>query len=252
MFQLRLAKESLQPKDIPLNTLAELLRSLHMGLLYAEEDEAKDEEEGLVYALESIQAENSVGLAVACNDEARGYGNYRRLTQVIRFPTDSHVDQKVRRPLQALSDRLGTVIQFVGRESAEPDAEIRPGEGVPRKYLIGETAVYGTLIRVGGKAPRARLELADGQAISVNLSLEMARRLAPSLYTEVGLAGVAQWDVETGQIVSFSAETILDFRPQPATDVFARLAEVAGPDAWKEVDDVVKAVAAMRNGGDDD
>src|SRR5690606_25585541 len=114
------------------------------------------------------------------------------------------------------------------------------------------TAVYGTLIRVGGKAPRARLELADGQAISVNLSLEMARRLAPSLYTEVGLAGVAQWDVETGQIVSFSAETILDFRPQPATDVFARLAEVAGPDAWKEVDDVVKAVAAMRNGGDDD
>ena len=250
LFRLRLAKESLRPKDIPLKALIELLRSLHVGLQYADEDEAKDEEDGLIYALEAIEAENSVALVVACNNEARGLGAYRRLAQIIRLPIDPQADRKVRRPMQAMSDRLGTVIQFLARDSDKPDAEIRPGEGVPRKCLTGETAVYGTLIRVGGKEPRARLELDNGQTISVDLSMEMARQLAPSLYRDVGLVGVAQWDVETGEIVAFSAETILDFRPQPIMDVFRRLAEVAGHDAWQGVDDVVKAVAAMRDGGD--
>jgi hypothetical protein len=96
------------------------------------------------------------------------------------------------------------------------DASIEP-KFEPNQTISGPTTLYGHLERIGGTVPKAAIRLLSGSQFSnCSLSKELARRLAPRLYAEIGLIGNAVWNANTYDLISFEA---LDISPYTGTSV---------------------------------
>lgn len=115
--------------------------------------------------------------------------------------------------------------------------EHQPPGPRPVHYPVGDTTLYGHLIRVGGSPPVATLVLHDGSSLDCPVTVKLARKLGPLLYREVGLEGEATWRTGDWEIVAFRPKRLTEYRPheQSLTETFRKLAEVSGG-RWDHVD----------------
>lgn len=78
--------------------------------------------------------------------------------------------------------------------------------------IKGETVLYGTVDAVTGiglEQPAIHLELIDStQALVCATSQEIAIAIAKRTGQQIGLIGIAEWDVETFDLVSFQASEV--------------------------------------------
>ncbi len=127
-----------------------------------------------------------------------------------------------------------------------PDVPIRT-----RLRVSGETDLYGRLLRVGGVEPRAAIELDTGQRLAIDLAnFEMAQKVAPLLYRDIGLRGTAQWMADTWEITSFRASDLLPYRGGDVVEGFVALRRIAGP-SWDAVEDVDAFLDGLRGSGEE-
>lgn len=115
--------------------------------------------------------------------------------------------------------------------------------------LTSPTTIYGYLIRIGGKRPAARLDVVSGETISVQLKMELARQLAPRLYTWIGLHGVGTWNAKTDALESFVADDIAPYQDTTIVDAMAALARVSSQ-VYETFEDVNGYIRTLR--GDED
>jgi hypothetical protein len=164
-------------------------------------------------------------------------------------PTRSHV-ALVNISKQAV--KLKWAVEFEeDRRLNVRQAVISEVDPVPEPKVVtatGGTTVYGRLIRIGGVAPKAMVLLPNDEHIYVDLTESMAKELASRdrLYNEVGIDGVATWNVKDWQILHFKATRVTAYQPHKmnAVQAFEALADAARG-RWDDVD-VVKYVNELR------
>ena len=117
-----------------------------------------------------------------------------------------------------------------------------------RARLSGETTVYGRVVRVGGKDPRAMVELLNGQIVYCDTNEAIARELGSRLYTNVGLFGVARWDAESLKLEQFTINDVTPYEELPLEDAMNQLAKAVGM-YYSDVTDVEKYISDIRGSG---
>lgn len=111
------------------------------------------------------------------------------------------------------------------------------------------TSIYGELLVVGGvdATKYGRLRLFDGRVIPLDLSEAIAKQLAPRLFEEVCLEGVATWNTVTMRITRFKVARVTEYRATDPREAFAALRD-AVDGAFDEIDPIVYQ-RRVRHGG---
>lgn len=115
------------------------------------------------------------------------------------------------------------------------------------EYINGYTKLYGFLQSVGGERPVAFIK-PDGSSkgIKCPLSYTLAKRLAPKLYTRVGVEGTAQYDPHDWSIQSVTIDNILPYEDIPFSQALEELYK-ASPSAWSDIDNVDAYLRDLRS-----
>ncbi len=120
--------------------------------------------------------------------------------------------------------------------------------------MDGETTLYGQLTSIGGvDPPQAQITLVDGQRLKCNVtrkdSLAVAKQLGKRLYTEIGVRGLAHWDIRDMSIIYFRIDELLDYQAIPITESIANSYDVFGHHL-EAIDDVDDYFAELREKDD--
>ena len=116
------------------------------------------------------------------------------------------------------------------------------------KGIKGETFLYGTIIRVGGKNPTVTILCSDESHLTCDVSIKIAKELAKRLYEYVGLRGVAKWIGRDLGIDTFRVVEVLPFEEKSLTSSFQELKKLLG----KYYDDIENPSIFIKNLRDKD
>lgn len=103
--------------------------------------------------------------------------------------------------------------------------------------LKGETRIYGKVLRVGGENPTVNFKVNNEYKITFNVKESFARDLATKLYDDIGLDGIATWDIKSYQVTNFKINKIINYEPKPLKETFSELRKLIGKH-WDKIDDV--------------
>nr|VFJ94427.1 MAG: hypothetical protein BECKLFY1418A_GA0070994_10405 [Candidatus Kentron sp. LFY] len=253
-LQIRLTGPSIKPGSIPSKELAEILQSVD-ALVTAEvrKDKGNKVPDGdeLVVGLYAID-DRSIGLRFKTTLPSIVIPIFLHTTQAIASENFQSLDTRTLKSLQTISGftrkhHCNAEFRLPGMETL---ARITPETEIPKPFLMeGVTEILGTVIRVGGKDPRAAIELADGKTIYCDISEDMARELGGQLYSLVRLTGVAKWDFHTYELEEFRITDFMEFPDTPPEETFASLARDIGG-CFSGITDVCSFVADLRRDGD--
>lgn len=125
-------------------------------------------------------------------------------------------------------------------------AEITKDTIIPKPIKIsGLTEISAKILRVGGKLPKAMLELHDGNIIYCGIPENLAKDLGRKLYEVVIFSGLAVWDAETITIEDF---TITEFKDAPKEDPLVALRKIRDlvGSTFDEIPNVIEYVNNIR------
>lgn len=126
-----------------------------------------------------------------------------------------------------------------------PDTKIEPSP-----LITGETVIYGQLIRVGGRTPRAMIETVDGQTIYCEVEKGLAKNLGEKLYSYVGLHGTAKWNANTLALEEFFIDDLTDYRDKKIFESTRDLSSLVGK-YFSTIKDVKGYVSRLRGMGEE-
>ncbi len=114
-----------------------------------------------------------------------------------------------------------------------------------------ETTLYGHLLRIGGtNPPTAQLQLLNGQRLNCNVTesdnLSVAKQLGARLYTQVGVRGMARWDLRDMALIFFRIDEVLPYRGVPLGTALAQLRDEVG-DIYANIPDLEAYFADIRD-----
>ena len=105
------------------------------------------------------------------------------------------------------------------RDEIKPAAVIRAHDNLRilnNQFIQGETTIYGKLMRLGGAASDATLQIKLDNEVTLTCECHerFASRLAreDKLYRVVGLSGHAWWHPTTNELVRFQATDLLPYQ----------------------------------------
>lgn len=111
--------------------------------------------------------------------------------------------------------------------------------------LRGETTLYATVFRVGGKEPKVEIETVEGFTLYCDAPREVVTKLGSKLYQIVGLIGIAQWDYKLEKIERFSIQGISEYQNIPLKQAIGELAE-ATKQYYSDVINVKQYISELR------
>lgn len=126
-----------------------------------------------------------------------------------------------------------------------------PVPDILQKIVKSKTRIYGEVESVGGERPTAAIRLfSTGKQLVIQVNESIAKELGKRLYDHVGIGGMAQIDLVSGDYISFKAEEILRYKGRNANPVSAidRIEE-SFPDRWDGIDRV-EMMKKLRDEGD--
>ncbi len=249
-FAIKISGEGLSPEEVSIGDLGKLLSSFDKSiksLIPKEEPEmAKDIVIGLIgIGTGSAKLTFKTKLPVVMLA-------WSSLTAVIRENNFHTLPPESIKPLKEIADlskKKRCAVEFHNTNGAISPAIIHPDTTIEipsEKYIEVSTTIYGKVERVGGKKePKALLSLPKTGSLSCDVSEEMAKKLAQRLYTWVGVAGQAKWNIDDDSIAAFQIESLTSYEDTPLSDAIQELAKITG-ELWKDEEDVIKAVAKLR------
>jgi hypothetical protein len=250
LFELRLDGGGMHPDKVPLRELLEILSGVEDGLfaLAKEQNPTLKMEEFYASLVGIVDA--SAGLKFASTLPLVALAAWQTLGLAIDTSTFVDLPPKALEGISRIvkvTQKLGADAKFYGSRK-EPIAVIRsadPPDVWEKRFLQGETVLYGSLLRVGGDSPSVRLRLEDGSLITCQCKRNFAKILAHSLYDVVGIKGRAWWHPSSLKLVRFIAVEVLNFQDTDIVSAFDSLRDVVNGD-YDDVEDVVALVEEIR------
>ena len=136
-----------------------------------------------------------------------------------------------------------------GSSTNENLAKITANTIIPEPFLIeGESEILGKVIRIGGKKPRAMLELTDGSTLYCDVPENIAKQLGHMLYALVRFTGIAKWSSRDYELQEFKIMAIDEFRAIDPNKMFGLLANEINH-CFSEIEDIPAFVSSMRENG---
>jgi hypothetical protein len=122
--------------------------------------------------------------------------------------------------------------------------------------ISGKTTLYGTVISVGGESPpRATLRLLSGDKFTCHITERedflVPRKLGEKLYKEVGVFGMARWDLRNMALDYFLIEQVTDYAKKPIDQALGELNQIVGK-YYDSIDDADALVAEIRGTNEED
>lgn len=240
-----------KPNAIPLSTLGQILKAIEdlvMGLWEVEGKQTNPPTLSLIgisdgstcYELTASEPEETIPMV------RRGF------SAIARGQHDSLPERASRgaHALAQLAERWGRAEVYVGQELI---ARIERTVERPEPVIVrGQSVLYGTLQRIGGLTPKAVIAPdSGGRSISCDISKELAKQIAPRIYTRVCVTGLAEYDVTDWSILSFRIDAHPEYEELPVTQALARLYR-ASPKAWEGIGDVEAYISCLRSEEGDD
>jgi hypothetical protein len=126
--------------------------------------------------------------------------------------------------------------------------KITPETVIPEPvFFKGISEIIGEVIRVGGKKPKAALELIDGSTIYCDVQESIAKDLGRCLYSLVKCSGLATWNTKDYELEHFKIMEFEKFSNIPANETMKQLSNEIGH-YFSGITDVASFVANLRNG----
>lgn len=243
----------LLPETTRASELADFLRNIEKSVLETTKAQGVEISDEDIVSLTKIEASsNKLTFAVAslllpgvaCVSQAIETKKYETLPRQAHEALHEVSTQAVSQKWEVKFDKNKSLNIRGGSISEENQIPPAP----PPPYIEGTTSIYGRCIRVGGKIPKAMIELYQGRSLPINLSEDMAKQLAKRLYEDVCIEGKAKWNTEDWMIDEFEAVRICEFRATDPVKAFENLA-VAAKGKWDGVD-AIEYVKALRSEGE--
>lgn len=241
-FQIRIEGHTtdteVRPDTLSAGDLARLLERIEQAIVGTADPDGVAECEGPFLSLVAIE-KGSARLALQI--DPLGVDAARRVTNAIRTGQFLSLPESVQAVLHELWKMAHRKLWRICFERSDivgmAEAAIEPDREIPSiAEISGVTTIYGHCVRVGGEDhPAARIRLYSGQAISVRVPTEMAKKLAKRLYEEVALEGEATWSARSMDLIRFRATRVVSFRPVNLLEAFDELRQ-AGGKAWDDID----------------
>lgn len=244
-FQFRIAGDGVRPETTPISELADFLRHIEKAVLSnAGPQDQIDPETDVVSAVAISAGSTSITFAVTTALVA----SFSGIEAAVVTSDFSRITRAAHQELyeaQRRLNHLGWTVQYAPSNSLGKPAplELAIPEPPPARTTVGPTVVYGTCTRIGGVKPRGQLRLTDGNLLSFDLPRDLAIELGHRLYEDIGIRGIAKWDVENWRVEEFEAAEIDDFVDPDPLEGFRRLWQVSkgiwdGVDAARYVDEL--------------
>lgn len=153
--------------------------------------------------------------------------------------------------LRELRDFLKKPALYLRIHNQNHIAEIAPDLSLDELPTIeSPTVLYGELLQIGGKSPKAKIILGDGKGITCHFEKyqgrDLIKQLASKIYTWVGLRGIAKLNAGDLSIRTFHVEGIADFEDHPADENMALLKGLLAP-YYRDVLNPDEFVADLRS-----
>lgn len=152
----------------------------------------------------------------------------------------------------AFTRRHNCVAEFRNPDNDELIASITPETNTEISNLIlGQTTIYGRILRVGGKKPRVMVETTSGSSLFCDVSFEIAQQLGKRLYEFAEFSGTASWNPHNWEIKEFRIESFTPNNIKTPEQTMNELRELVGR-YFDDIDDVESYVSSIRRASEDD
>ncbi len=250
LIEVNFSGENIKPDSVKASDIGEILKAVeNMVESQVFRDHPEINKEQVIVGFVNIKSE-SIGLQFVSPIENIVFPIFRSVGQAIEtndykgLPTSS-IDAV--ETIITFSRKKQCVAELVtSNEHREVLATITPQTTLERRArLSGETIVYGQVVRVGGREPRAMVELLSGQTVFCDTNKDVAKKLGNRLYTVVGLLGMARWDAESLRLEQFTIEDVTPYEELLLEDAMNQLAKAVGI-YYSDVTDVKKYISDIR------
>ncbi len=131
-------------------------------------------------------------------------------------------------------------------QAAQPLASIDQNTVIKKSaLLIGETTLFGEIIRAGGQTPRVMFRIPPDRVIYCDGSYEVTKQLGEKLYSFACLKGMAQWDPETLDVEALTITELVSSPSQPITQTLDEIGRVCRQ-FYLDIVDVPAYVSSIR------
>ena len=253
-IEIRLKGEGIRPGFVRSHELAEILEAVEDFVAFeAERVSPGVRHEDIVVGLYAIE-DKSIGLRFMASLTTITIPAFIGAAQLIADGEFHSLTPQSRKALQTVAGfarRHSGSAEFKVDDQDLPIATITATTVIPEELrLTGITEITAKTIRVGGKNPKAMLEMLDGSVIYCEVSADVAISLGHHLYSVGRFVGLATWSAIDFQLDDFKIHA---FQPFPARDPLEMLRELrivigSGLEGLGPVDELVTRL--RRDGGD--
>jgi hypothetical protein len=250
LIAMRLVGPGIQPDKIRVGTIARLLENFETAIAsIVAETRSQISKEDIVLGLVEVKS-GSLGLHIATQLPELVIPAFQRLSQTIHQNVFSGLPYEAIDALREITNvarERDCFIEFLSINGSEKIlATISPETSIPKPQpIVGETTLYGKVMRIGGVDPHLMLKTIEGDTLFCNLSEDLAIELAHSLYSTVGLVGIAQWDAETLKMTNFEVQEAFKYVERSASEAMSELSSLVG-EYFAEIEDVDNYVGRLR------
>jgi hypothetical protein len=228
-IEIRLKGEGIHPGLVRSHEIAEILEAVEDLVSFeAERVSPEVRREDIVVGLFAV-ADQSIGLRFKASLAAITIPAFVAASELIAIGSFHDLTPQSRKALQAIAGfakRHGATAEFKIAGQEAPIATINAETIIPEEVRIsGLTEITARTIRVGGKVPRAMLEMLDGTVIYCEVSSDIAMELGHHLYKLGTFKGLATWLAGNLQLDEFRIQA---FHPFPGRDPVEMLSELRG------------------------
>jgi hypothetical protein len=248
-FQIRLKGEGVSPGTVRSRDIAEVLEAVEdllVNEVLARNDELRRDE--IIIGLYSVE-DRSLGLAFRTSHSPTILPVFVSTAEAIsRNDYESLTDGSIEalRHISAFTKKYSCDALF--DTGSRTLATISVDTNIPRESVFeGSTEILGRVLRIGGKTPRAMIELVDGSVLYCAIQEELAVDLGHNLYCHVKLSGIAKWASKSLDITEYRITGFKKFEETKAITVLRELSSLVSG-GLAESEDVVQYVNSIRQG----
>ena len=233
-IRITLHRDDLSPAQLSASDLADLIKKIE-ALIIAETEYQNPRlisEQDIFISLIAVKS-GSIDLTFQPNHNAL-ISVVSEITRAIYNHKLDTLSPDGYNKLRDLRDHLKKPQLYLRIHDRNYTAEITPDLSLDDLPMIeSPTVLYGELLQIGGKSPRAKMILGNGKGINCyfekSQGRDLIKQLASKIYTWVGLRGLAKLNPIDLSIRTFHVEGIADFEDYPADENMAVLKELLAP-----------------------
>lgn len=254
-IELKLSGENVSPETMSITELLDLIQNFDSIILETAEKEVdNDELEKMSFSLVGISKGSAIYSFHTTNAQ---------VTKSFKMVALTIQDKKLDRLPNKTIPKIEKIIQFKNKKklnltiSIKNDDTNSNGEIIKEElsgnfeigledikkatqndiYIFEEDSLYGEIRRIGGDKPKIwlRTNHKNIHCTVDNDDEEIIKLLANNLYKEVGVVGIAKWNITKGELQEFKITEVLDYESIDMQQSIKEIKEVVG-NGWDNLD----------------